>query len=136
MAARSSRRRTDVAPPSTRSTPSAAERRNGPKTPTTAEVRRRRRTARSGGCAADLRKVADVGQHPDGQLRLADHEHPRQRQQQAARGERTEQGAPDGQAHRRIRRSTGSRPIRIISQYAATHRDAPTTRTTTPAGEA
>jgi hypothetical protein len=65
---------------------------------------------------ADLREVANVREHAHGELGFADHEHPRDDEQQPARGHGTEQGPPQRQAHRRIRRSTGNRPIRIISQ--------------------
>ena len=45
-----------------------------------------------------------------------DHPQPRGDEQQTDRAGCAEQTAPSGRAHERIRRSTGSRPIRIITR--------------------
>ncbi len=117
--ARSSRRRAEVAPPSTRSTISAARRSHGPKTPAAADTGAAD-AAFSGGRPPVLGKVAHVGQHPDRQLRPPHQPGAGQHEDQAQARDRAEDGAPHrqlmtDQTHDRIRRSFGSRPIRIIS---------------------
>ena len=119
--ARSSRRRTDTDPPSTRSTPSAPpaaadRRRRRPPTPAPSRRPERRR-------AAEPRHVADVRQHAGAQLGSPDRRDARGDDQQTRSGSRADQGSPQHRRHDRIRRSTGNRPIRIISRYATTQID-------------
>ena len=114
--ARSSRRRTDVLPPSTRSTTPAVDCSSGPKMPAAAEVGgdddgAHRRSA------VTLRKVAQVGKHA-GPTAVVAGGTPRARRSStrpapAIPAER--QAAPHQGAHERILFSTGRRPIRIIA---------------------
>ena len=65
---------------------------------------------------AGLRQVADVRQHPHGELRSSYDAGPGDHQQRPSGGEAAEHRAPPCRRHDRIRRSIGRRPIRIISR--------------------
>ncbi len=66
--------------------------------------------------AARLGEVAQVGQHPDRQLGPPDRRHPRHHEQDPETDTGPQHDAPQCRRHDRIRRSVGSRPIRIISR--------------------
>ena len=101
--ARSSRRRIDALPPSTRSRESAAEPSTGPNTARNAPVRAGRRRA----AVASLREVADVGQHPHGELRSAQLDDPADRPARGRRRPGRRAARPTWQGHDSTRRSVG-----------------------------
>ncbi len=83
----------------------------------TAEQRAEDAAGRAGGRrrpAGEPGQVADVGQHPGREPGPPGRGQAGDREQHAARQGGAQHGAPRSGRHRRIRRSTGSRPIRII----------------------